>query len=238
MAKSIGGHQKAFGDTDIWLSPPQIVKSLGEFDLDPCAPAVRPWDTAKHHYTEADNGLLKKWFGRVWLNPPYSRNMIGEWLKLMAEHDNGISLVFARTETDFFQRWIFPFAASILFIKGRLHFHNEAGVRAKANSGAPSVLISYGEQNAQAISESGIEGKHLPVNVIPMLIVGMSGSWKTVVKMSLIRLNGSADLKSIYSVAKIVAPFKVSNNENYQAKIRQQLQKHFLRVSKGIYSIN
>jgi hypothetical protein len=33
-----------------WLTPPEIITSLGMFDLDPCTPSVRPWDTAKKHY--------------------------------------------------------------------------------------------------------------------------------------------------------------------------------------------
>jgi len=27
---------------DEWLTPPYIIKALGEFDLDPCAPINRP----------------------------------------------------------------------------------------------------------------------------------------------------------------------------------------------------
>jgi hypothetical protein len=56
---------------DEWLTPPGLIRGLGEFDLDPCSPIKRPWNTAKHHYSIDDNGLQKKWFGRVWLNPPY-----------------------------------------------------------------------------------------------------------------------------------------------------------------------
>lgn len=91
-SRAIGSHHKYKGGTDVWLTPPSIIKSLGEFDLDPCAPENRPWDTAKHHYTEADDGLSKPWFGRVWLNPPYSRDIIGLWMERMAEVGNGISL--------------------------------------------------------------------------------------------------------------------------------------------------
>lgn len=29
------------------LTPPELIKSLGEFGLDPCSPINRPWDTAK-----------------------------------------------------------------------------------------------------------------------------------------------------------------------------------------------
>ena len=54
-----------------WLTPPEIIKALGDFDLDPCAPTpeTRPWETAKEHFCIHDNGLTKPWTGkRVWLN--------------------------------------------------------------------------------------------------------------------------------------------------------------------------
>ena len=59
---------------DEWLTPPPILQALGEFDLDPCSPINRPWDTANNHLTINDNGLSQTWGGistRVWCNPPY-----------------------------------------------------------------------------------------------------------------------------------------------------------------------
>ena len=79
-----------------WLTPPYIVEALGEFDLDPCSPINRPWDTATRHYDEWDDGLNKPWWGRVWCNPPYGREA-EMWLKKLAGHGNGIALIFART---------------------------------------------------------------------------------------------------------------------------------------------
>lgn len=63
---SMGGHQSAAMLKDEWLTPPEIIKALGPFDLDPCAPVNRPWETAAKHYTVLDNGLTKPWHGRVW----------------------------------------------------------------------------------------------------------------------------------------------------------------------------
>jgi len=54
-----------------WLAPPEIIRALGDFDLDSCAPMIRPWDMANTHYTGKDDGLSKPWFGRTWCNPPY-----------------------------------------------------------------------------------------------------------------------------------------------------------------------
>lgn len=56
-----------------WLTPPEIIRALGEFDLDPCCPPAMPWSTAKKMVCRPDDGLAVTWEGRVWLNPPYGR---------------------------------------------------------------------------------------------------------------------------------------------------------------------
>lgn len=66
----IGSHQSAKMINDEWLTPPEIIKDLGPFDLDPCAPIVRPWDTAKRHFTVNDNGLLQQWGGGICMAQP------------------------------------------------------------------------------------------------------------------------------------------------------------------------
>jgi len=50
-------------------------------------------------------------------------------------------------------------ATSVLFLKGRLHFHHITGMRATANSGAPSVLVAYGWTAHQRLFDSRIPGK-------------------------------------------------------------------------------
>lgn len=154
----MGGHQSAAMLKDEWLTPPGILRALGPFDLDPCAPIVRPWDMAKAHYTVADNGLLQPWHGRVWLNPPYGLEA-REWLNRLAGHGNGIALIFARTETDMFFEEVWNRADAVLFVRGRLYFHHVDGTRAGANSGAPSVLVAYGHANVDALRSSGIDGR-------------------------------------------------------------------------------
>ena len=137
-----------------WLTPPYIIKSLGEFDLDPCSPINRPWDTAKYHYTEVDNGLSKDWFDLIWCNPPYGKETF-IWLNKLAEHGNGIALIFARTETKGFHREIWEKAHSIFFFKGRLRFHYVDGSKGDV-ANAPSCLISYSESNTESIERAKI----------------------------------------------------------------------------------
>lgn len=76
----------------------------------------------------------------------------------MADHGNGIALVFARTETAWFFRTVWERADALLFLRGRIHFYRPDGKRAKTNAGAPSVLVAYGEGNAAALFRSGIPG--------------------------------------------------------------------------------
>lgn len=158
MGKGISGHQRAYrGEKDEWLTPPEIIQKLGPFDLDPCAPIVRPWDTAINHLTINDNGLTADWFGTVWLNPPYGPET-GKWLKKLSLHGNGIALVFARTETTMFFEYVWRKADAILFLQGRLYFHYVSGLRAKNNSGAPSVLIAYGPKCVTRLCNSNLDG--------------------------------------------------------------------------------
>lgn len=151
-------HDRTTGKED-WLTPPFILKALGEFDLDPCSPMVRPWNTAANHLTLADNGLNRRWTGRVWLNPPYG-NQTELWMRRMAEHNDGIALIFARTETGSFHPWVWDYAHAITFVRGRIRFWTKEG-REGGPAGAPSCLIAYGAANADALAQSGIEGKFI-----------------------------------------------------------------------------
>ncbi|MBP3955450.1 hypothetical protein J8F10_09165 [Gemmata sp. G18] len=141
---------------DEWLTPPHIIRALGQFDLDPCAPVNRPWEMASRHYTVDDDGLRQPWEGRVWCNPPYGAETF-KWMNRCAEHGNAIGLIFARTETKGFHAEIWAKADAVFFFKGRLAFHHVDGTKA-ASANAPSCLIAYGQNNVAAIASSGLAG--------------------------------------------------------------------------------
>lgn len=158
--KGMSGHHRAYeGETNVWLTPPDLLAKLGTFDLDPCAATSRPWDTAKKHFTIEDDGLAQDWtpYNRIWLNPPYGPHT-GIWLKRLAEHGNGIALIFARTETRPWFNYVWGKADAILFLAKRLWFYTEKGEIGKTGSGAPSALIAYGKTNIQSLRESGLSG--------------------------------------------------------------------------------
>lgn len=158
MKNGMGSHQSHKMLKDEWLTPPEIISSLGEFDLDPCHPVTAPWPIAKNHFNQFQDGLNQSWAGRVWMNPPYGSET-GKWLDKLSKHqDGGIALIFARTETKMFFDFVWERASALLFIKGRLFFHHVTGEKAKSNAGAPSVLIAYGNKEAEFLKGSGIEG--------------------------------------------------------------------------------
>lgn len=165
-SKGIGGHQSASAKTVEWLTPPEILAALGPFDLDPCAPIDPPWPIAHYHFTVEDDGLSSPWAGRVWCNPPYGAET-WKWIKRLAQHGNGLALIFARTETDGFCLNVWPHATALLFLRGRLYFHHPDGTRARGNAGAPSVLVAYGQECADRLRDSGLVGQFISLEARP-----------------------------------------------------------------------
>ena len=142
---------------DEWLTPPEMIRALGEFDLDPATPVQRPWPTAKRHLTAEDNGLVQPWEGRVWLNPPYG-NLTFKFIARLAEHGDGIALIAARTETRGFFAHVWPRANALLFLKGRVRFYHLTAKLGRKDCGSPSVLIAYGARNVEALKTCGLDG--------------------------------------------------------------------------------
>lgn len=157
----MGGHHKPNrGEKDEWLTPPAILEALGPFDLDPCAPVSPPWPIARRHLTIEDQGLTAVWEPDefVWMNPPYGSVETWQWMSRLAEHGNGLALIFARTETAGFARWCFGRADALLFLEGRLFFHHVDGRRSAHNSGAPSALCAFGDEAVGRLRSCGLRG--------------------------------------------------------------------------------
>ncbi len=145
--------------TDHWLTPPPLVKAGGPFDLDPACHPAMPWRTARKmiclgkarsRFVTSGDGLEADWFGRVFLNHPYSNPLA--WITKMVAHNNGLCLAPAKgTDT----RWgslILENASAILFFKGRLLFHYPSG-KPSTGKWSPSMLAAFGpgQKNIQAL---------------------------------------------------------------------------------------
>ena len=160
MSGAMGSHQSHRAQTTTWLTPLHIVRALGHFDMDPCA--YPGWETADRLVCLPEDGLAVPWEGRIWLNPPYGRE-VWTWLDRLAQHGHGTALIFARTETAGFVEQVWGKATAVRFLHGRLHFHRPDGTRAPANAGAPSVLVAYGPQDAEALARTSVPGTFLRI---------------------------------------------------------------------------
>ena len=155
--------EKTENSTDEWYTPIEIINSLGKFDLDPCAPEKPLRQTASTMYDKNIDGLKQVWRGRVWLNPPYSRPLIEQFVKRMAEHNNGIALLFNRCDSKMFIDVILEKATAIKFLKGRIKFYRKDGTRG-GSPGCGSILIAFGENNAEILKNNDLPGKFIRVN--------------------------------------------------------------------------
>lgn len=69
------------------------------------------------------------WGGRIWLNPPYSKPLIWQFVEKLAEHGNGIALLFNRCDSNKFQDIIFTKATGMMFLRNRIKFFRPDGTR-------------------------------------------------------------------------------------------------------------
>lgn len=124
-----------------------VIACMGGIDLDPCSNSHEsPNVPATTHYTQVDDGLKKQWAGRVYMNPPYGREIIDWVSKLVAAHESGevkeaIALVPSRTDTKW---WAMLRDYPVCLVSGRLKF-------GEAENGAPFPSAVFYLPNGTAI---------------------------------------------------------------------------------------
>ena len=157
MSKPMGfTHEPSNSEKIEWYTPPNIFEKLSfTFDLDVCSAGEgKDHVPARSRYTKEDNGLIQPWHGTVWCNPPYGK-YTAKWLRLMAKHDDGIALVFARTGTKWWHE-VVPTTNVVCFISGRLRFINGNDGRMGSSAGSDSVLLAWGGVATEVVLASKI----------------------------------------------------------------------------------
>lgn len=135
-----------------WYTPPEYLDAarnvLGGFDTDPASSEIAQKRVqAKTFYTVDDDGLSKRWSGRVWMNPPYTAGLVDKFLSKLLSHlelsevTDAIVLVNNATDTKWFQGACGA-ASCVCFPSGRIKFLDPEG-----NPGAPlqgQAIIYFG----------------------------------------------------------------------------------------------
>jgi len=138
--------------TTQWATPREFFDKLdwrfGPFDLDPCA---NPTNTkCVNFFTEAEDGLSKKWEGfTCFVNPPYGRG-IDAWIKKGYDESRApgtkvVMLIPARTDTKYWHQYVMR-ADEVYFVKGRLKFGDSEN-----SAPFPSAIVVFDGENRPQI---------------------------------------------------------------------------------------
>lgn len=147
--------------TDDWGTPQSLFDYLNEihnFTLDACASDYNY--KMKPYFTEEDDSLKQTWFGNVWCNPPYSKQLQKQFIEKAVSEiklgncDRVVMLIPARTDTANFHELIVPNASEILFIKGRISFNKQG--KGSESAPFPSMIVIF-EKNKSSVLMSTIE---------------------------------------------------------------------------------
>jgi len=65
----------------------------------------------------------------------------------------------------------------------------------------------------------------------------VAATWRSVIRIAMMNLGGQATLSRIYDEVAKVAGALMASNQHWQAKVRQQLQRHFTNVQRGVWSM-
>lgn len=127
-------------ETDNWSTPQDFYDKLNakfDFTLDPCASDSN--HKADKFYTAEDDGLSKSWDGeRVFMNPPYGRQ-IGAWMKKASEANAlVVCLVPARVDTKWWHEFVVAGGGQVYFIKGRIKFGDSGN-----SAPFPSAIVIF-----------------------------------------------------------------------------------------------
>jgi hypothetical protein len=137
--------------SDDYWTPRWVFDTLGvTFDLDvACPPGGAPWVPATRYYTQAEDGLTSPWFGRVWMNPPYSNTT--PWVTKFMQHKNGIALLPLAKSKWFNHIWADNNA--IVLMDSALKFTDPKG--GNGSIFIATCLVAYGQDNIKAIQRVG-----------------------------------------------------------------------------------
>jgi len=126
-----------------WETPKDLYEKLDaefNFDYDPCPISFIP-------ITAENDGLLKNWGERNFINPPYSRKLKEAFVKKSIEESKKgklcVCLLPVSTSTVLFHDYIQPNASEIRFLRGRVKFigTNTFGEKVSKKAGMHDSMV-------------------------------------------------------------------------------------------------
>ncbi len=132
-----GAHVANNTGNNEWYTPKEYIDGaryvMGGIDLDPASSArANEIVGATTYYTAADDGLKRPWFGCVWMNPPYARELVDAFAARLVTCltegavDQACVLVNNATDTHWFQSML-GICTAVCFLRGRVRFLDPDG---------------------------------------------------------------------------------------------------------------
>ena len=146
-----GVHVGNNSGNDEWYTPQEFIESarlaMHGIDTDPASCEVGQNNVkAETYYTQDTDGLAQKWRGNVWLNPPYSKDLIKLFTQAVCikykenEIVQACVLVNNATETAWGQG-LLSTASAVCFISRRIKYLDSTGV--PQNTGLQGQMVCY-----------------------------------------------------------------------------------------------
>ena len=121
---------------------------MGSIDLDPASCEVAQEIVgADEYYTAEDNGLEQDWYGNVFLNPPYTRGLIEQFVAKLIEELPKIKAAILLTNNNTDTQWCVlaaEKASAICFTTGRIHFYTPEKELTQPTNG--QMLFYFGSE--------------------------------------------------------------------------------------------
>ena len=165
------------GDCE-WFTPPDILETvrsvLGDF-LDPASCAAAQETVQAHkHFTLEDDGLKQEWVGNVFMNPPYERGLVDQFVgKLVTEKGVSDWVVLVNNATD--TAWgqvLLKYGRAVCFVERRVRFLSPDG-----EQGAPlqgQMIVGKVADSKRFIDAFGAHGRVLLCETEGVDINGLS----------------------------------------------------------------
>ena len=143
-----------------WHTPTELVDPirfvLGAIDLDPASSAAANQRIrATTYYTREMDGLLYRWGGGVFLNPPYTRGVIDKFIAKLIADENHIRAWVTLTNNSTDTRWgqqLLLHADWVCFLRGRVRFLQANGERLKHSLQGQMIALGSG-------GDAGVESR-------------------------------------------------------------------------------
>ena len=162
------------------------LNSIFNFSLDPCTTKANPLGV-EHYYTNVEDGLTKPWKWNTYVNPPFGRKNVIDWIEKMKSESITfpkqvyIMLLPARVETNWFQNNVMLTPQQdgcIYFVRGRLRFVNAELNPKNEPHNIGSMLWILGERNIKWNQYNDLQ------KVIPGLFFSLRMSYATITEFA------------------------------------------------------